>query len=193
MYKLMVVSFFRTLLNIPVWLLSLPLVPLGLLFCSKDDTNLPKALSWFDEPTYGINGDIYWQGPEHANGHQREFLWRWRWLVRNSLGGWSHRVMGFHYSEMESIWWLGDPKTSNRPEGHSGVQHIVITLKNGKKKECGYIVKQWGNSSTCFRFYFGYKLKDVLDFYLREGRLPTDKNVYAQDVFSPNPVMRYAK
>lgn len=142
--------------------------------------------------TYGINGDVYWRGPEHADGHEREFLWRWRWLLRNSLGGWSHFVMGFPYSRLRSIEWEGDTNTANRPIGHSGTLRITVTLDNGSRRTCWYIVRQWGNTGRCFRFYCGYKLKDVLDYYLREGKLPTDKDDYAQDVFSPNPLMGFA-
>ncbi|MBU0593370.1 MAG: hypothetical protein KKH74_06485 [Gammaproteobacteria bacterium] len=184
-------AFGQWLYSFPVWAASWVVVPVALLMCSKDDDHLPRWAWWFDEPTYGINGDPYWRGPDHANGHEREFLWRLRWLIRNSLGGWSHSVMGFHYSRIRAIKWSGDVATANRPVGHSGTLDITVTLDDGSERECLYIVRQWGSSGRCFRFYCGYKLKDVLDYYLRVGKLPGERDAYVQDVFSPNPLMGY--
>ncbi|MBZ0104646.1 MAG: hypothetical protein K8H84_03355 [Sulfuricella denitrificans] len=184
-------AFLRALLNIPMWMLGLIVVPLALSTRKPGDEHLPRWAMLWDEPTYGINGDPYWRGPDHANGHEREFLWRLRWLMRNSLGGWSHFVMGFHYSRIRAIKWSGDVATANRPIGHSGTLNITVLLDDGSERNCWYIVRQWGNSSRCFRFYCGYKLKDVLDYYLRVGKLPTDRDAYVQDVFSPNPLMGF--
>lgn len=191
MVKLILGAFARSLLNLPLWLLSLIVVPLALLACRKESEHLPRWAWWWDEPTYGINGDPYWRGADHANGRERDYLWRLRWLFRNSLGGWSHYVMGFHYSRIRTLCWAGDIHTANRPIGRSGVLTITVTLDDGSRRECLYVVRQWGQSGRCFRFYCGYKLKDVLDFYLREGRLPNDVDDYAQDVFSPNPLMGF--
>lgn len=190
MNRVILKSFGMALLSLPVWALSFIVVPVAVAFCKRDDEHLPHALRWWDEPTYGINGDPYWCGPEHANGHEREYLWRLRWLFRNSLGGWSHDVMGFSSSRIQVIEWSGDPDTQNRPAGHSGSCYIKVTLDDGSVRECFYIVKQWGNSGRCFRGYFGYKLMDVLHRYLKAEPFGGDQ---IQDVFSPNPLMGFRK
>ncbi|MBZ0105436.1 MAG: hypothetical protein K8H84_07365 [Sulfuricella denitrificans] len=183
-------SFGMALLSLPVWLLAFIVVPVALAFRKQEDDHLPHLLRWWDEPTYGINGDPYWSGPEHANGHEREYLWRLRWLFRNSLGGWSHDVMGFDTSRIRVLEWEGDPDTQNIPAGHSGTCYIKVTLDDGSTRECFYIVKQWGSSNRCFRGYFGYKLMDVLHRYLAAEPFGGNQ---IQDVFSPNPLMGFKR
>lgn len=181
-------AFASQLVSLPVLLSSYIIVPVALAFCREDDEHLPHWLSWFDEPTYGINGDDPWRGPEHANGHEREYKWRLRWLFRNALGGWSHDVMGFNAADITAVEWKGDPDTSNRP-GHSGECWIRVTLRDGSQRECYYVVKQWGDSAVCWRGYFGYKLMDVLHAHIKND--PLVSLGQTQDVFSPNPFMGF--
>lgn len=202
MAKIILSAFARALLNIPLWLLSLVVVPLALAFCRREDEHLPRWAWWWDEPTYGINGDPYWNGADNANGHEREYLWRLRWLFRNSLGGWSHYVMGIPYEQIIGIRYFGDPDTSNKPKGRSGRVIVEVALRNGDIRQCLYYVHRWGNSSHCLRAYIGYKLMDVLHKVIaRHPARPSDgvwipvydldQGEYAQDVFSPNPLMGF--
>jgi len=185
----MLKSFLLNLLSVPVWALSFIVVPVALLFTSQKDTHLPSWAAWWDDPLYGVNGDPYWALPEHSNGQQTKYIWRLRWLFRNSLGGWSNDVVGFKTNDIVSIEYSGDPNTSNRPVPKSGVLHIEVTLKDGSKRFCWYVIHQWGSSKKCFRFYFGWKLKDVLDTWLSSKTFPKDDT--GTQVFSPNPLMYF--
>ena len=70
-------SWIRHTLLIPceiiVELLTLVMVPLGLLFTKKTDDRMPRIFSWWDDYKYGVNGDPYWQGSEHSNGKFRDY------------------------------------------------------------------------------------------------------------------------
>lgn len=187
-WNVIIKSFFMALLSFPVWLSKFIVVPIALAFCKESDEHLPKWAYWYDEPEYGINGDPYWKGIEHANGRERKYYWRLRWLSRNSIGGFSHSVMGFNSDRIRSLEWEGDPDTQNIPAAHSGRCYIKVTLDDGSIRECFYIVRQWGSSKKCFRGYFGYKLMDTLHSYLR-GEGYNSRQV--QDVFSPNPLMGF--
>jgi hypothetical protein len=186
-WRVIITSFFMALLTLPLWISALVVVPIALAFSKQEDETLPRWLSWYDEPTYGINGDPYWKGAGYANGREREYLFRLRWLFRNSLGGWSHDVMGFDSSRIRSLEWEGDQDTQNKPAGHSGVCYIKVTLDDGSTRECFYIVKQWA-AGRCFRGYFGYKLMDTLHCHLRGEGYGVGQ---VQDVFSPNPFMGF--
>jgi hypothetical protein len=188
-WRVIAQSFAMALLSFPVWLSAFVVVPVALAFCKREDETLPRWLSWYDEPEYGINGDPYWKGEEHANGNERAYLWRLRWLFRNSLGGFSHDVMGFNSDRIRALEWEGDPDTQNTPAGHSGTCYIKVTLDDGSTRECFYIVKQWAEKK-CFRGYFGYKLMDTLHSHLR-GEGYNSRQV--QDVFSPNPLMGFRR
>ena len=176
--------------SLPVLLIGFVLVPILLAFCKPEDESLPRWAMWWDEPEYGINGDPYWKGTDHANGHEREYWWRLRWLLRNKTGGWSYYVLGFNSANIRSLVFVGDPDTSNRPIGHSGEVMVQVTLIDGSTRECYYIVKQWGNSGRCFRGYFGHKMMDILHKYQRGERLE-DGQITA--VFAPNPLMGFVK
>lgn len=178
------------IISLPVLISSFFIVPLVLAFCKKEDENLPRFFWWYDEPEYGINGDPYWRGQDHANGHEREYYWRLRWLFRNKICGWSYGVLGFNSANIRSIEFEGDPDTQNRPAGHSGEVYIKATLIDGSTKECYYQVKQWGSSGRCWRLYAGHKLMDILHKHLR-GESMEDGQISM--VLAPNPLMGFAK
>lgn len=195
--------------EIPVEILSFVVVPIALLFCKPEDERLPKWATWWDDFKYGINGDPPWQGPEHANGHEREYLWRVRWLLRNRANTFAHVITGFKAAKPEEmkIMHLGDPSTSNRP-GHSGWQYIELDQPDGHYV-CYYFVHGYGETTQnvlnkiaglfgvtfkeprCFRAYLGWKLKGHAESYLRTG-IPEGRE-YVQFVWAVNPVMGFAK
>lgn len=187
-WRVMAEAFFWWLVTLPVELMGFAIVPLALLFRSRDDEHLPRLLAWWDEPEYGINGDPYWRGADHANGHEREYWWRLRWLMRNKTGGWSYYMLGFNSANIRSLIFEGDPDTQNRPAGHSGEVYVQVTLIDGSTRECYYIVKQWGKSGRCWRFYAGHKLMDILHKYIA-GQPLEDGQITA--VFAPNPLMGF--
>lgn len=190
-------AFGRWLIELPLELLSLIVVPVACLFVrpGADGKNrLPAWAGWWDEYDYGVDGDGGWQGPSHANGHQSEYKWRVLWLWRNRVNTFSKLVQGFPSSDVVSLRYEGDVKTSNRP-GCSGFLKIEATLKDGRRRFEYYYVRQWWNTSVCTRIRIGWKLKDVLDEYLRDGVLGNDPEVreYMQFVFSPSPWMSFDK
>jgi len=189
------------LLKVFVELWILLTAPLVFAFIPKSWDRMPnRFLQLYEDYTYGINGDPYWINPDLSDhpaddAAARSWLWRVKWCYRNanSLDHW----FGFDPQTAVRIDFVGDPKTSNRP-GHSGDLTITVYDRNGRSYLCRYTVKQWGSSGRCFRFYRGYKLKDLLDFYLSTGGLdPEDmarrKVDIAPRVFSWNPLMGYEK
>ncbi len=167
-------------IEIPVVLLSYLVVPIALLQCKPEDENLPRWARYWQTYDYGINGDEPWAGPEHANGHQTEYLWRLKWLLRNKTGVFSHEVTGFDQFDVFSYYTEGDVLTGNRP-GHSGYLYAEAHLKNGRMYPCYYIVHQLGNSNQCFRLYAGWKFRQAK----RASLWP--KSGIAQFVVSINP------
>ncbi len=188
-WKIIGKAFIGFLLTIPIDIAGFVIVPLALLLCSKEDEHLPHLFYWWDEPEFGINGDPPWRGPEHANGHEREYVWRVRWLFRNRTGGWAFGVQGINSANISAVVYEGDPNTGNRP-GHSGDCYIKVLMNDGKEYECYYHVSQWGNSDKCVRGYFGHKLMDVLHQHL--GNKPFDDG-YIPSVFSFNPLMGFER
>lgn len=140
-----------------VMISALIVVPIALLFVNEEDNHLPKWARWYETFDNDINGDIYWQGPEHANGKQRSYWWRLRWLFRNPIGTFSYEKMGITLTPQSTFQVWGDPFTGNIPR-HEGSLYAEAT-ENGKMYPCYYVVKQWGNTSKCFRLYLGYKFR----------------------------------
>ena len=153
--------FIMSIITLPVELSAYIIVPIVLLFVSKDDNNLPTMFSWYDDWKYGINGDPYWQGSDHAGSEEkaRTYWWRVKWLTRNKATTFFHNVVGVKIDPAGYINHYGDPATEDQPLGHSGWQYIEYH-KDGKMWPCYYFVYQYGNSSKCLRAYWGWKLKD---------------------------------
>lgn len=195
---------FTFCLEIPMEILGFILVPIILLFIPKSWDRLPKFLSWFDDYKYGINGDgeagVWgWKGPEHANGKERNYWWRLKWLYRNKINTFSHVVTGLDNSKIVMLQYTGNPYVSNqKPE--AGFLYIEATTDSGKKYCEYYWVKQWFNSKLCIRFRFGWKMKDALERYLEEGSMDFKKMIaedrlrsHSQFVFVPNPLTRFGR
>jgi hypothetical protein len=149
----------RTMIDSLFTIVSTPVAVLGLLI-ERDRTlehrNLPRWLMWFDNYKDPL-GDVYWQGPEHANGHQKEFLWRLRWLMRNPVNNWGYYILGWTIPSFVSYRMEGDLETSDQPIGKSGKVMVIAD----KKIPCYYLVQQYWKLPLCFRLYYGWKIKGV--------------------------------
>lgn len=184
------------LCELPIELLGLLVVPVALLFCTEKSEHLPMWARWFDELDYGINGDPPWQGPEHADGHQREYAWRWKWLMRNRTNGWSKLVTGVKTSDISALYFLGDRATSNSP-GHAGYLRVRVITNEGVEYREHYLINHWTNK-LCLRVRIGHKFLDLVPESVGvcadEIEVPLDTSRgrdYCQFVFVTNPVMSF--
>ncbi len=159
--------------------LSVLVVPVALLFCKKDDEHLPRWAKWWDEVEYGINGDSYWK-ENHAKGAERSYFWRWAWLLRNKAVGYANLV-GVKIDDRRETRVWGDKDVSDQPVGKAGWLYIE-ECPEYYTYPCYYMVMQYGSLPLCFRFYAGFKLKDL-------NRV----NWTAPFVLSISPVKRFAK
>ena len=167
-------------LDLLVNLLAYIVVPIALL--GPTDKNLPRWARWWDEPQYGIDGDPYWQGPDHANGHQMEYWWRVKWLLRNKAIWWATNVLGRNLKAGTPVTVVGNPKTRNRESpGVSGFEYMETVDADGRPVWCYYYVQQWG-STHCVRLYFGWKLKG---FDEHPNGIPSDDTATYVVNFSP--------
>jgi hypothetical protein len=165
------------------------IVPLGLICMWPKlnrlvDRNLPLMFWWYDNYKDPL-GDVYWQGPEHANGNQKDFIWRLRWLLRNSLNNWGYAVLGWDNKGQNGPYSYvsGDTDTSDQPVGHSGKLFIKGTNDNQPIYPCYYVVRQYFNLPICLRMYYGWKLKG--------GLKPSDFPI--QFVASLSPIKSFKK
>jgi len=171
-------------LDLLVQAVGFVVVPVALLFCKPTDAHLPTWAHWFETYDYDINGDPPWQGPQHANGHQREYWWRLLWLLRNRTGIFSTDILGFQQSQVMKYEAWGDVYTGNIP-GHSGWLYAEATLPKGRMRPCYYIVYQWPKSRRCFRLYAGWKFRQAqqVRYWPKIG--------VAEFVVSVNPLQRF--
>ncbi len=196
-------------IDLPATLLSYAVAPIALLFCSKEDDRLPKWAAWCDEKTYGINGDgeepspqnpagSGWKGAEHANGRQREYLWRVRWLRRNTANTFSVDVTGRVLNGLVEYKVWGDPQTSDSNPGHNGFLYCEAHVNN-EVLPCYYWIRQWGNSGKCIRLYMGWKIKNNWESVSKRiGKCVGDsievvEDTDAQFVFVFNPFMGFER
>lgn len=152
----------------------------GLCFTKKTDRNMPKFFWKWDNDEYGLDGDPPWRGPEHANGNQSNWIWRFKWLTRNPANNWSYHHLGYQAIEGTTFKVVGDIETRNRDPGKSGSFSCTATTPDGKKWPCFMVVKQWGKSGRCLRMYLGWKNQS----------LSTDGTM-TQYVFAINPLMGF--
>lgn len=149
---------------------------------------LYPIFSWWDDYKYGINGDPYWSGIEHADGKQHMWLWRVLWLWRNKANTFSHTVIGIDMNYTTDLIVSGDVNTSNRPNGKPGFLYIEARQGN-KTYPCYYIVYRWGKSNKCFRAYIGWKLKH----YINNGTFKeaVSARQHSQFTTAINPLMTF--
>lgn len=149
-------------IDLPVTLIGLIVVPLALLFCNPASEHLPRWAWLWDNDETGINGDGDatggWRGPEHANGRERTFWWRYAWLaLRNPANNWSYFVLGWKTTANTRYKIWGDPLTSNRDPGRPGWLYCEA-YESGAMRPCYYIVARWSRT-RCLRIYLGWKNK----------------------------------
>ena len=143
-------------IDLPVTLLGVIVVPIALLFCDSESEHLPNFAWLWDNDETGINGDGGWRGPEHANGQERTFWWRFLWLaLRNPANNWSYYVLGWKTTAQTTYRTGGDPMTSNRGPGHPGAVYIEA-FEAGRMYPCYYVVWRW-SKGRCLRIYLGWK------------------------------------
>jgi len=152
----------KFLLGLVVNLSAYIVVPIALLFCNPQDTNLPKWASWYDEVDYGINGDPYWKGPEHADGKQNTYWWRLKWLLRNNSTTFASKVLGFNNTNFNNFVFVGDTETSDQPIFHEGTIVAEVSTTDGNNGKMFYGIKQISDTNYCFRMYIGYKLMSAV-------------------------------
>lgn len=84
---------FLFVLSLIVDLLGLIMVPIALRACDEQSEHLPSWAWAWDNDRDGINGDAGWALPEHANGRQREYWWRFWWLaIRNPGNNFGYKL-----------------------------------------------------------------------------------------------------
>lgn len=174
--------------------------PLVLAFIPREWNRLPSWLRYYEDFNYGINGDESWINPalgDHPPDDAAARSWRWRvkWSWRNA-NTFDHEN-GLDTRQIVRLEYDGDPDTSNRP-GHSGQIRIRCYDAAGREYACIYRVKQWGSSGRCLRLYSGYKLMDILEFWLSsadhspEAMDRANLRPVAQRVWAWNPLMGFA-
>lgn len=179
---------FLVLVSFAVDLFGLIVVPLALLFCRESDEHLPRLFWPWDNDTEGINGDGGWRGPEHANGREREFWWRFQWLaIRNAGTNFSY-LIGFE--QTLNIAYIADPGsdplTSN--QGREGTNCVRAFAPQGFVAWEYYLVRRW-MPGRCLRVRLGWKLADNIDEEVRVKNIGTR----AQIVCSVNPMMTFTE
>lgn len=171
------------MVSLPVILLGLVAVPIALLFCKPEDEHLPRWAWPWDNAADGINGDGDahggWRGPEHANGRERTFWWRFVWLaLRNPVHNFGVFLLGWKCSNATRYRVWGDSRTSNMNPGHPGSMYCE-GYEAGRTWPCYYLVWRW-SENRCVRAYFGWKNKN----FASDGR-------YVQFVAVFNPFMTF--
>lgn len=167
-------------------LISFPLVPIFVLFVTKEN-KLPKCLYWFDTFDCDLSGDPGWKEQNRPyliedNAFKR-WVNRWRWLWRNRMYGFSYSILSVKYVKAtDIIAYTGDIDIGNcGPAAKSGSFFKTITRGKWITGFQYYRIKQykrWPNK--CTRLLIGWKLAD-----LNEG------DVVQTFGFSPSPWMRF--
>lgn len=171
-------------IEIVMEILTFFVVPFALLFCSEKDTRLPRLFRMWDDYKYGINGDQYWQGPEHANGQQTKYIWRVKWLYRNRMNTFSHEVTGVDMTTCNKrVSYDGDIATTNTPFIHPGKVLVTVTTDKGTYQTF-YCVIPW-SSRFCLRVYWGWKTRDWAEPGRYDEAMESRQN--AQFVWYVNP------
>jgi hypothetical protein len=172
--KLIVVWFLKYLSCVPLLIVSFPLVVILVQF--EKNNRLPKFFRWFETLNDDLTGGNAWKRdvPDY-NRKWRKIQWLWR----NPINTYGYEVLGVLPGNLVYI--MGDTKTANKPEGHSG--SVLILCDN-----CFmfYFVRQYWNTSQCIRILLGHKL-----FCFQDNRDPVRK--VKQLAFGINILMDYDK
>lgn len=147
----------RFFLSFVMELLAFVVVPIALVGLKEEDNHLPEWARLWETYDNDINGDIYWK-EEHAQGKERTYWWRLKWLIRNAAGTFSYEYLGFEMNNNVEFKLWGDHMTSNRAPAHSGFMYAEAWV-DGKMYPCYYWVRQWGDTERCIRWYAGWKFR----------------------------------
>lgn len=161
------------ILELPMMIAGIIVVPIALLFCNKESTNLPKWARWWDEDRYGINGDFGWQNEHFPNGKHTSYYARLRWLFRNKIGVYTTEVIGLDINKIDinRLEIYGNKRTPDL-HGSEGTQFCLI---EGYLNDNTYVYSYFANidydspllnQKFYTRYYLGHKLMDLADIIL---------------------------
>ncbi|WP_172128566.1 hypothetical protein [Campylobacter sp. RM16192] len=168
---------------------------------------MPRWARWFDEETYGINGEIVENGKiiHTDNGHcgvngrfpkpkNRTYYARLRLLLRNRIGIFAAEIMGFKFSEIDpqTIEVLGDRNTP----GYSGSRGSTWGLVRAKTFDGQLLVSYFANIVWCkwfyVRIYVGHKLFDIASIrtigQMQEFINNPKNKIYSKSVCTIHPI-----
>ena len=151
------------------YFIAWPLTPIVVLFASGDGL-LPRWLYWFSTPDNTLDGDQGWfMGTRPFASQDNRFKRYWNrcaWLWRNSAYGFAEQVMGITYRHgfrngygADVLITLGDPLTTNAPNGKSGFVRRYLVRDNKRIAFQWYYIRQWQRwPGKCIRVNIGWKL-----------------------------------
>ena len=175
--------FLRWLVELPLLLLSYPLVMVLVLF--REGNHLPRTFWWFETYDNDLTGDASWK---KACPYWDSYWGRVFWLWRNPLGSYGYLVNGFWWNgEKHTFFWKGIKDVSNLP-GKNGCLRVWVSDKASGKlvSFCLYYVRQYRHfPNKCVRLYCGWKIQGLAE----SGSV----KVPAQLVFSPSFWMRFGE
>lgn len=187
-------AFLMFLITIPLIIASYIIVPIALLFCKKEDENLPKFLKWFDDLNYGINGDGGWKTEHFPEPKNRSYLARLLFLYRNRINGFQvlHQGMDVKNIDLSTISVQGDTLATYN-KGQKDTFCIVRIEANSKKYFSLYYEKRY-LKYFYIRAYIGWKLMDIANFKnildkqkWLENQSKENRLSILESVFSINP------
>lgn len=161
---------------LPVAYILTPIILLPLTYKAK---HLPYGFRWMETWDNDINGDAGWASYEHANGRQRTYWWRCKWLWRNPCGNLRYHQLGIDLSKVARYEMYGDVRVNNRPP-FEGIMEAVAVMEDGKERFV-LIAALPHMKDRCIFIYIGWKFRRNLpiDEWPHEGR--------ADFVFTINP------
>ena len=182
------------IIELPVEIAHLVVVPIALAFCKKEEEHLPRWASWFDENHYGINGDSGWRQAHFPHPKNRTYWARLRWLYRNRIGVFSSKYLGVKVEDIDAntVRTIGDALATYN-KGQKNTECLVTCkMKDGRERFGYYREIRYGKSKWYCRIYLGWKLMDVVG--MREDNkaqyLEADDKKILQTVWAINPVKR---
>ncbi|MBZ0093526.1 MAG: hypothetical protein K8F27_15065 [Sulfuricellaceae bacterium] len=135
---------------------GLIVVPIALLFTSKQANHLPPLFWPWDNDTEGINGDAYWK--QKYGDRVTSFYCRFLWLaIRNPGNNFGYYCGWLQTPDCTYRHW-GDPKISNQPYRPG---QLFVIGDNGKNRAfCLYVI--WPSlPGRCLRIFLGWKIHDM--------------------------------
>lgn len=144
-------------LSFLVDLSGLVVVPIALLFTTKESNHLLPIFWPWDNAAEGINGDPYWK--EKYGDKVTSFCCRFVWLAIRNPGNNFGYFCGWLQAPDSTYRYWGDPHISNQPY-HPGT--LFVLGNNGKSGAfCFYAI--WPSlPGRCLRIFLGWKIHDMV-------------------------------